>query len=204
MMTAVFKTVLANATKHDENTLNQVRDAIRARRDLDQQIADLDERRSELSAQRDDLDYNILPEIFDQAGVTTMTLQPEGNQPSYEATLKPDYYACIPQSGANAWPLHRQQAAFDWLIDNDQGDMVKTTITLSFGRGQKALAERVAADLAKTGVSYDQKLHVPWGTLTKFVRETIEDDPDSLPGDLLPLELIGARVGRVVKLKAKG
>ena len=196
---------LSNAKPRDENVLNHVRDALRARRDLDQAIGDLDERRSELTSKREDYDYNILPEMFAAAGISRLDLQPEGNQPRSEAILQPAYSANIdPKSGPNSpWPIVKTEAAFNWLVDNGHADMIKTVITITLGRGEKEMADKVRNGLIKAHVPFDEKLAVNHQTLTKFLKTEIENHPDQLPASVLPLETLGATVRRVVKLKNK-
>ena len=171
--------------------LDQLREAIRMQRDTLLEIEDLEAALKGKKLKLNALEREILPTLFADAGVDKVGLEAEGNLPAYDATAKPYYKASI----AADWPLERQAAGFNWLIDNGHSDVVKTIITIEFGRRDHERATAFKKLLLDQGLSYNEKLGVQWNTLTKLVKELIEKH-----GTMPPLDLLGADVGRVVKL----
>ena len=181
------------AASPNVDKLDALRDKVREQRDLLISIADAEERVRELKEELNNLQSVDLPELFTAANVDVVGLPAEGNLPAYDAKLAPYYHANI---GAD-WEADRRSAAYSWLDDHAPG-LIKTTITVVLDRGDRATAVKVRAGLDKAGIEYDEGLSVPWATLTKFVRETVEEK-----GTLPPLELLGATVGQVVKLRER-
>jgi hypothetical protein len=179
------------AREPSADKLDQLRAAIRDMRDLSLEIADNEAILKILKSRFNQYERELLPSLFADAGVDKLGLEAEGNLPAYDAKAKPYYHASI----AAEWPLERQAQGFNWLIDNGHGDVVKTVISVEFGRGEIARATALKELLLAQGLSYNEKLGVQWNTLTKLVKELIETK-HSMP----PLDLLGADVGRVVKL----
>jgi hypothetical protein len=180
-----------SAINPDQDKLTALRDFIREMRDLELEISDLESRLKDKNSRLKVLQREELPTLFTDAGVDKLGLEAEGNLPAYDATAKPYYKASI----AADWPLERQAAGFNWLIENGHGDVVKTVITIEFGRGEISEAAKLKTLLLQKKITYSEKLGVPWNTLTKLVKSLIEDR-----GTLPPLDLLGADVGRIVKL----
>jgi hypothetical protein len=192
--TPVSSNVMARAKAHAESPASKDKlDAVRAKvkeaRDIDFSIQSLNERLSLLSKRKQELVHNELPDLFQDAKIDVLGIEPEGNMPGYDTELKDFYHANIPEA--------RRDEAFAWLDKNKHGDMIKTVITVELGRGDRKTAKAVEQALRKLEVSYSSKLSVPWNTLTAFVKEQVEK------GAVLPLDILGATVGRVVKLKAR-
>jgi hypothetical protein len=76
-----------------------------------------------------------------------------------------------------------QEKAFQWLRDNDLGDIIKNDVTVTFGRGEDNKASEYA-NLAK-GQGYEpvQKIGVHAQTLKAVVRERLEAGRE-MPSDL--------------------
>lgn len=105
---------------------------------------------------------------------------------------------------ATSWEAPRREAAFKWLDDNGHGGVIKVEVSAMFARGQKVLADKAVKAFRKAlgskadDVPVDVKETVPHGTLSALVRAEIE------AGHPVPLETLGATVGKVAKLaKAK-
>lgn len=176
--------------KPTENQLEKVRDAVRRARDIDFKMSELSEQQRALGAEKQEMLHRTLPDLFDEVGIRGIDLEAEGNMPGYDTEVRPYYHANIRDENA--------EAAFAWLEKEGHGDLIKTVITVELGRGERKLARAVESALKKLKVDYGRKLGVPWNTLTAFVKEQIEDH-----GTTPPLDLLGATVGRVVKLKER-
>jgi hypothetical protein len=184
--------------------LEKIRDAVRRNRDLQLEVAALEEALKGKAADLLRIQHEELPDLFAQVGMRVLELEAEGNLPAYTARAAPYYRANI----AADWDPARRNAAFEWLArrdpktggpgpaGGDNPDIIKTVITVTLGRGEKAAADALAAELAKRKIPFQRGLAVPWNTLTAFVRELVEDRK-IMP----PLDLLGAQVGRIVTVK---
>jgi hypothetical protein len=183
----------------DEDRLHQLRTMVAQARDLEAYKAELEEKlkevNKELTGDNKDggLYFEKIPELMAEVGITTVTLEAEGNMPAVEAKVGPYYYANI----AAAWPEDRRRAAFDWLDNNEAGDLIKTEVAVLFRREDRDAALKFAAMANEHGNAMVKET-VPWGTLTSWLKEQVEDR-----GVVPPLDVIGGVVSRSVKLKAK-
>ena len=42
-------------------------------------------------------------------------------------------------------PREKQEEAFNWLVDNEHGDLIKNQVSVSFVRGEETKAQKFAA-----------------------------------------------------------
>lgn len=108
--------------------------------------------------------------------------------------------------------LALRRAGIAWLIDNEFDDIIKTVVVVELPRGRVADARRIKEYVEsmteldpETGLpvgngppigysaSVEETVH--WGTLTSFVKEQLKR-----PEVVLPLESLGAMVGRIAKI----
>ena len=123
-----------------------------------------------------------IPALMAELGMKKFTLE-DGS----EVKVNPFYSASINKE--------RQDEAFGWLNDHGFGDLIKNTVTAKFGKGQDALAERVAAELAQNGYLVDTSKKVEPMTLKAFVKEQYEQ------GNSVPDDLFGVYVGQKATIK---
>lgn len=88
-----------------------------------------------------------------------------------------------------------RNTALKWLEDNGAKDLIKTSIALALGRGQKEEAKKIKVALDKLGATYTQKEDVHAQSLYAFARERMKD------GKELPTDLLGLYVGQVAKIE---
>jgi len=179
--------------KPSQDRLEEVREAAKRLRDLALSAASLEERLKQIREQKRNIEMQELPDLFDTAGVTSITLAAEGNLPEYTCKVSPYYHANIRAD----WPPQKKEAAFTWLRDHGSGDLIKQVFTIELGMGMDKQAKAIQAALNKLKVKYNQEQSVPWNTLTSFVKEQIEKHQETPP-----LETLGATVGRIAKIKA--
>lgn len=180
------------APQADPDKLQALRAKVAEARDLEALKKDLEERVKETSAKINDLQHKFLPDAFDELGITSIELQPEGNNPGVIAKTQPYYHASI----QSAWPDDKRQDAFDCLKEEGASDLIKTTVQIQFPREQQEDAEMLARNLREQGFNLIVKEEVVWSTLTAWLKSEIEDR-NHVP----PLDRLGATVGRVCKLK---
>ena len=174
-----------------ESKLSEVRDKLREFRDIERRVADLEEQLSATKERRRVIAEKELVDLFDDARITSMALAAEGNLPAFEVEVGSYYHANI----AVDWPEDKRRRAFGWL-DKYHPGILRSTLTISFGKNTRKLQQEFERLAAKHKLAYKNEFGVPWNTLTAFVREQIEEHRRRPP-----LDLLGATVGRVAKIK---
>jgi hypothetical protein len=183
-----------NRAPPSNDKLEKVRTFLREARDIDKHILDLEAQVKEKKARKLLLTQKDLPDLFDEAGIDSLGLPAEGNLPAYDCELGPYYHANI---GAE-WPTEDREKAFAYLEKKGASDLIKSTYVVLLPRGKRALAIKVETALKKLGVEFSEKLDVPWNTLTAWLKEQVQKHKTTPE-----LDLLGATVGRVVKLKER-
>lgn len=92
-------------------------------------------------------------------------------------------------------PKKSQFAAMRWLADNGFGGLIKTEVTVPFGRGEYDQATETAKSLADKFSDVNVKEIVHPATLKSFVTEQMQE------GHAIPMDLLGVHVYNVAKLK---
>ena len=94
-------------------------------------------------------------------------------------------------------PVEKREAAFNWLRNNDLGDIIKNEITVSFGRNEDNKAGDYARLAQSQGYQPAQKLKVEPMTLKALLRERSE------AGKEMPSDLFNTFVGNQTKIRSK-
>lgn len=174
--------------------LDALRDKATEARDLNSEISDLTARLEDAAGKMTNLLTVKLPEMMDAAGVPGIDLDASGNLPAMSIKLVPFINAGI----SAKWPDEKKSAAFRYLTEAGHGDLIKTTITVSFPRESREEALVISKMLVKAGVSPEVKESVSSQTLTSWLKEMIEEGQRPSDADL---EKIGGYIGRTVKMK---
>ena len=136
---------------------------------LEDEIVTSEEHLKRKKEKADKLSQVAIPEVMDALKMKTMKLA-DGSA----IEIKEIYSATI--------PVDKKEGAFNWLRENDLGDLIKNEITVSFGRGEDNKASEYA-DLAKgNGFEPTQKLKVEPMTLKALFRERSENNQE-LPSE---------------------
>lgn len=147
--------------------------------------AQLELRKSELR----EVAENKLPKYLADAGLTGLPLR---------GGLQVE----IVESVQVGIPPETRDAAHAWLREQGLGDVIKRVVSVSFGKGEDADANRllehirnreVAGDLRNGGVSNEEKVHP--STLKSLIRERLRE------GQAVPTALFKLFVGNVAKIK---
>ena len=136
---------------------------------LEDEIKMDEEKLTRKKQQADKLSQQVIPEIMDSMKLKTMKLR-DGSA----IEIKEIYSATI--------PLDKKEGAFNWLRNNDLGDLIKNEITVSFGRNEDNKASDYANLAESNGYQPVQKLKVEPMTLKALFRERVEKDLD-LPSE---------------------
>jgi len=161
---------------------------------LADQVEKLDNLAKEIEATEDVLkqrkknyDYlssEVIPTMMAEMGLSHLKLM-DGSS----VDVKPNYSASI--------TIANRDAAFQWLRDNNLGDIIKNEISVSFGRNEDNKAADYASLASERGFSPTQKLKVEPMTLKALVRERLES------GKEMPTELFNVFVGNKTTIKRK-
>ena len=90
------------------------------------------------------LSEEVIPTLMQQAGVSSIKLE-DGSS----VEVSPYYYAKITED--------KKGEAFDWLRQNNFGDLIKNNVSVSFGKGEDSNAAELKAILEAKGLVVDQK-----------------------------------------------
>ena len=161
---------------------------------LADQVEKLNELQKRIELQEDNLknskkqfDYlsaEVIPTMMAEMGLSHLKLM-DGSS----VDVKPNYSANI--------TIANKDAAFQWLRDNNLGDIIKNEISVSFGRNEDNKAADYASLASERGYQPTQKLKVEPMTLKALVRERIEN------GKEMPVELFNIFVGNKTTIKRK-
>jgi hypothetical protein len=178
-----------NALSQDK--LDRVRAAAIAAREHEKIVQDLEQRLSDAKALLNRYLTVLLPDLMDEVGVPSIELEAQGNLPAVTVRINPHITAGI----AASWPDDKKQLAYKWLDDHGYGDLIKTTITVSFPRDHRAQARDAIEKLKTLHLHPEVKEQVHTGTITSWLKEQIQDH--KMP----PLDVIGGYVGRKATIK---
>lgn len=142
-----------------------------------------------------------LPGIMRELGAEKFTIVVDDT--SYEISVKQEVYASVPEA--------RKDAAYGWLEVNGYGGLIKTGVTLEFGRDELEKAQELVDELAELGytnVLIDRNVNPQ--TLKAFLRERLAEPKTEFTAEELEqgmsplsLELFGARPVDTAKVKVK-
>ena len=152
-----------------------------------QQQADITELEEKLKAAKERYKRTIendIPEIMNELGVKAF------DAAGLKITLKREVFASIKPEN--------EEAAFQWLEDNDLGSIIKDQFTVAFGRGENLSAEQLAERLSDMEHPYKRKRSVHPGTLRSTIRELIGDAEEESE---VPYDTFGVFVKNTAKIK---
>ena len=136
---------------------------------LEDEIKADEEKLKQKKEAADKISEQVIPEIMESMKLKTMKLH-DGSA----IEVKEIYSATI--------PVDKREGAFNWLRNNDLGDLIKNEITVSFGRNEDNKAREYANLAESNGYQPQQKLKVEPMTLKALYRERVEKGKD-LPSE---------------------
>jgi len=152
--------------------------------DLEGQMEEKENELKVLKEKHRRISQDLLPEALMEAGVSEFKLK-DGTKVStltyYSARITPD----------------SREEAFSWLRDNNFADLIKNTVSVSFGRDEDETAKILLDELSGQGLNTAQKEWVEPMTLKAFVREQVEKGVD------LPYEAFNVYVGQRSKINKR-
>lgn len=124
----------------------------------------------------------VVPEALDNMGISEFTMD------TGERVVVDDLVIASP-------PKAKRAEAMRWLDDNGHGAIIKTIVSVVYGRDEREQAKQLALNLTGKGVAAGIESKVAPQTLGKWVRDMMED------GELFPLDLFGVHEIRKAKIK---
>ncbi len=174
--------------------LQTLKAAVSNLRDLELTKDDLKDRLTRTNITINKHIRETLPDLFQEAGLTSLTLESVDNIPEYIVKLDTEISANI----ASNWSPEDKQKAFDWLEANGAGDLIKATITVTFDKKQVKKAEALMRELTKRDLDVELDMKVNHMTLTAWLREKFANK--KVPKGITA---IGGYIGPIVKVAAK-
>jgi hypothetical protein len=156
-------------------------------RDFYLQKAELENRIKEVSRKITDVERHELIDMFDNAGISGIDVDADGNHPAFRAERSTVYGAKIPDE--------RRLEALQWFEQTGHGDLVKSVITIQFGMQEHEERLRVMKILSNNGVEYYTNESVHHMTLKAFIKGELQKS------HVIPMDLLGAYVFDEVKIK---
>lgn len=157
---------------------------------LEKEILDLQIKVGEKERELRTISEERIPTLLTALGMSSFTMV-DGSK----VEAKPYYAASISDD-------HKAQA-FSWLSEHGHDDIIKNTITVTFGRGENEAAQALAEALLEQGYNYEEKAGVHASTLKAFVKEQIEHEAERLEMQgPFPREIFGVFQGNKTKIIA--
>ena len=144
-------------------------------KEKEDEIAELEDKLKAKKAEADDISSRVIPELLAEQGLSEIKLA-DGSKVS----VKKEFRATLPKDDL------RREAAYQWLRDQNLGDIIKNNVFVTFGKGEDNKAQQLLDLAADNGFEPQQKSDVAWNTLTALYQERIQAGLD-MPSDCFSL-----------------
>lgn len=151
---------------------------------MKREIDAIEEQVSLLKQTYNDHRQRILPDAMAQLGLIKFSLD-DGTE------IRVDEFV----GGGIPKDPEGKDKAIEWLVDNGAGGIIKTGVSLTFGRDEYEKALKLTEDLKRQGLPVEMGTGVHPQTLHAFVRERMRR------GEPVDQATLGVFVGRVAKFK---
>jgi hypothetical protein len=163
-----------------------VRKKAKELRDAYLEKSELETRAKEIQSRITTIERQELPDLFNRVKISSLTVEKEGNHPSFVAERKEVYTAKIPE--------HLRQEALQWFEQTGHGDLVKAVIQIQFGMHEHERRLKVMKLLSDNEVQFTTAETVHHSTLRAFVEREIKK------GSVLPHDLLGIYIFDEIKI----
>jgi hypothetical protein len=155
--------------------------------ELEEMIQGMEATLSDFKSRMTHLKIQELPDLMAENGLSQF-------RTSSGATIEVNDFV----AGSLTKESNARKTALEWLATNGAADMIKTEVSVEFGKTEHNRAKDLAAKLAQDGYFVDEKEGIHAQTLLAFVREKLRN------GEEVPLETLGLYAGRTAKVKLAG
>ncbi len=173
-MTDEVKNMMLEDSKDllDNVDVTNLADECQKLKDTEDMIKSAEKHLKDLKAKADDIGSRVIPELLAEQGLTSLKLA-DGSSVS----VKKEYRCTLPKDES------KRAQCYDWLRDQNLGDIIKNNVFVTFGKGEDDKAKQLLDLAAANGFEPQQKSDVAWATLTALFRERIESGLD-MPSDV--------------------
>lgn len=171
-------------TKRDEASLENLVKNAEEMQTLKESIEELEETLSQLNKHYNFIAQNVIPEMLEELGLKTFELK-DGSK----ITVKDFISGSLPKEE------HAFNQAVEWLIDNDLESILKTDVSLKFGKGEENWAKNALELLRENGYEPNSKYSAHPQTLYSAIRELMKE------GEVIPFEMLGLYAGKKADIK---
>lgn len=172
--------------KPDEASIANLVKNAESMAELKENIESIEGTLSELTKQYNYISQEVIPNMLDELGLKTFELK-DGSK----ITVKDFMSGSLPKDE------ERFAQAVDWLKENDLEGILKTSVSLTFGKGEANMATNAIEMLKEQGYEPDSKYSAHPQTLYSAIREVMKD------GVVVPFEMLGLYAGKKADIKLK-
>jgi len=165
-------------------TINDVSNLARAMVDATEAVADADEKLKIAKENLRIIREDTIPGVMQELGVTALTLD-DGKKMS----LKQEVYTQLANDD--------KPVMYDWLEAHGFGGLIKTEVTVTFGKSELSKAQSLVRALKARELDVGLEHSVHSQTLKAFLKEQLAKGAD------IPLDVFGARPVSVATIKNK-
>ena len=166
--------------------------------DLANEIAEMEALLESKKQAYREIEAVTLPDMMVGLGVKEFSLQ-DGSK----ITIKDIVQASLPSQGAILKAqgderdalVDRKHRALEWMRAHGGEAIIKNNVSVDFGKGQDAVADKLVGFLKEIGVEYDRSTNVHAASLTAYIKEKIANGAD------VPFDLFGVYTGFKAVLK---
>ncbi len=127
----------------------------------EEEIVELEEQIKKKREKADKISSEIIPNMLAEQGISSLKLADGSSvdvRKSYNCTIKKD----------------EMESAYNWLRENQLGDIIKNEVSVQFGKGEDNKAEQLLNLAAQEGYEPSQRSKVEPMTLKALYRERVE------------------------------
>ena len=182
VMAEITPTPIKGMELPDKEALSTLSKMVHRQVDLEKTVERLKEETKQAEKDLREVSDDQIPQEMLSLGLSALVLE-DGSKLS----IKDVYSASIPK--------YRNKEAIQWLRDHEHDGMIKSLVSLSFGREEQELRSKVFKQLKASGFSPEETDSVHSGTLKAWVKECEEN------GIKIPHDLFGVYVGKRANIK---
>lgn len=182
---SIFETNSA-LDKADEASLENLVKHAEEMAELKDTIESIEGTLSELTKQYNYIAQEVIPNMLDELGLKTFELK-DGSK----ITVKDFISGSLPKDEQGF------SQAIDWLKENELEGILKTDVSMKFGKGEDNFAKNAIALLEQNGYAVESKYGVHPQTLYSSIRELQRH------GVVIPFEMLGLYAGKKADIKLK-
>lgn len=160
----------ASVTKIGAVDLSDVSAKIKELLSFETEIEQLEDTLKNKKSQKDKLSGDIIPTLMQEMGLKSAEMEDGSKVDITEA-----FHCRIPKP--------RTEEAYEYLRDNNLGDLIKNQVSMSFGKGEDSDADQLKTYIEGMGFIPEAKSSVHPGTLKATLKRRHEDgisDPQDL------------------------